>query len=125
MKICFSRYDFVPTVLDRSMVDSWVKSDDAESFTAARELIKHEGLLCGGSSGSALASALKLAKNLPADKRVVVLLPDSIRNYMTKFVSDTWMEARGFLVRSDFFSIFCFLAEKALNDLNLKLLTEN
>lgn len=75
-----------------------MKTEDHESLKAARELISKEGLLCGGSSGAALAAALKIAKDLPADKRLVVLLPDSIRNYMTKFVSDQWMEARGFLV---------------------------
>lgn len=76
-----------------------MKSEDHESLKAARELIRKEGLLCGGSSGSAVAAALKVAKDLPADKRVVVLLPDSIRNYMTKFVSDQWMETRDFLVK--------------------------
>ncbi|KYN05606.1 PREDICTED: cystathionine beta-synthase [Cyphomyrmex costatus] len=91
-------YDFIPTVLDRKVVDVWLKTEDDESLKAARELIKQEGLLCGGSSGAALAAALKIAKGLPADKRMVVLLPDSIRNYMTKFVSDQWMEARDFLV---------------------------
>lgn len=91
-------YDFIPTVLDRTVVDMWMKTEDNESLKAARELISKEGLLCGGSSGAALAAALKIAKDLPADKRLVVLLPDSIRNYMTKFVSDEWMEARDFLV---------------------------
>ncbi|XP_077274172.1 cystathionine beta-synthase isoform X1 [Temnothorax americanus] len=90
-------YDFIPTVLDRSVVDVWVKTEDHESLKAARELISKEGMLCGGSSGAALAAALKIAKDLLADKRLVVLLPDNIRNYMTKFVSDQWMEARDFL----------------------------
>lgn len=80
-------------------MDIWIKTEDHESLKIARELINKEGLLCGGSSGSALVGALKIAKDLPADKRVVVLLPDSIRNYMTKFVSDEWMEARNFLVK--------------------------
>ena len=75
-------YDFIPTVLDRSVVDKWYKSDDAESFHYARMLIKEEGLLCGGSSGSALAAAIKAAKTLKAGQRCVVLLPDSIRNYL-------------------------------------------
>lgn len=80
------------------MVHKWFKSQDHESLNAARELIRDEGLLCGGSGGAALSSALKIAKDLPADQRVVVLLPDGIRNYMTKFVSDQWMEVRDFLV---------------------------
>ncbi|XP_012525084.1 cystathionine beta-synthase [Monomorium pharaonis] len=90
-------YDFIPTVLDRSVVDIWIKTDDCESLKMSRELIGKEGLLCGGSSGAAVVAALKVAKDLPANKRVVVLLPDSIRNYLTKFVSDQWMEARDFL----------------------------
>ena len=88
-------YDFVPTVLDRSVVDTWVKSIDQEALPLARRLIASEGLLCGGSSGTAMAVALKAAKKLKAGQRCVVLLPDGIRNYMTKFVSDNWMEARG------------------------------
>ena len=75
-------YDFIPTVLDRSVVDKWYKSDDAESFHYARMLIKEEGLLCGGSSGSALAAGIKAAKTLKAGQRCVILLPDSIRNYL-------------------------------------------
>ncbi|KAL6422121.1 hypothetical protein ACFW04_010875 [Cataglyphis niger] len=90
-------YDFVPTVLDRNVVDMWMKTEDCESLNAARELIRQEGLLCGGSSGAALSAAIKIAKNLSADKRLIILLPDGIRNYMTKFVSDQWMEIRDFL----------------------------
>lgn len=88
-------YDFVPTVLDRSVVDTWVKSIDQEALPMARRLIASEGLLCGGSSGTAMSVAIKAAKKLKAGQRCVVLLPDGIRNYMTKFVSDNWMEARG------------------------------
>ena len=75
-------YDFIPTVLDRSVVDKWYKSEDKESFEYARMLIREEGMLCGGSSGSALAAALKEAKSLKAGQKCVVLLPDSIRNYL-------------------------------------------
>ncbi|XP_043598372.1 cystathionine beta-synthase isoform X3 [Bombus pyrosoma] len=90
-------YDFVPTVLDRNVIDKWVKTEDHESLNAARMLIREEGLLCGGSSGSALVAALKIAKDIPEGKRMVIVLPDGIRNYLTKFVSNHWMEARGFL----------------------------
>ncbi|XP_076756644.1 cystathionine beta-synthase isoform X1 [Xylocopa sonorina] len=90
-------YDFIPTILDRKVVDKWIKTEDRESLHAARMLIRQEGLLVGGSSGAALVGALKIAKDLPEEKRVVVILPDGIRNYLTKFVSDHWMEARGFL----------------------------
>jgi cystathionine beta-synthase len=86
-------YDFVPKVLDRGLVDKWVKTRDTESFVMARRLIKEEGLLCGGSSGSAVVAAIKICKDLKLtkDQRCVVILPDSVRNYMTKFLSDDWM----------------------------------
>jgi len=93
-------YDFIPTVLDRSaeLVDRWYKTEDKESFIMSRRLIREEGLLCGGSSGSAMVVALRVAKdyNFGPDKRIVVLLPDSVRNYMTKFLNDDWMVNFGF-----------------------------
>lgn len=89
-------YDFIATVLDRSVVDEWVKVGDDETFPMARRLNCEEGILSGGSSGSAIIGALKTCKHLKAGQRVVIILADGIRNYMTKFVSDNWMEARGF-----------------------------
>lgn len=77
-------YDFIPDVLDRSLVDEWIKTDDLASFVMARRLIKEEGMLVGGSSGAAMHAALLAAKPLKKGQRCVVLLPDSIRNYMTK-----------------------------------------
>ncbi|XP_033866772.2 cystathionine beta-synthase-like protein isoform X2 [Acipenser ruthenus] len=94
-------YDFIPTVLDRSVVDQWYKSNDEESFSMSRRLIKDEGLLCGGSSGSAMAAAVKAAQELEEGQRCVVILPDSIRNYMSKFLSDKWMIQKGFLKEED------------------------
>jgi len=89
-------YDFIPKVLDRSLVDRWVKSEDKASFTCARRMIREEGLLCGGSCGTAMSAALEVAKELKAGQRCVVILPDSIRNYMTKHLSDEWMAEKGF-----------------------------
>ncbi|XP_023029512.2 cystathionine beta-synthase [Leptinotarsa decemlineata] len=88
-------YEFIPTVLDRSVVDQWIKVPDSEALPMARRLIKEEGLLVGASSGAMMVAALKAAKDLPAGHKVVVILPDGIRNYLTKFVCDQWMEARG------------------------------
>jgi cystathionine beta-synthase len=89
-------YDFIPDVLDRTLVDEWVKTDDRESLLMARRLIRHEGLLCGGSSGSAVWAAVEMARKYGPNKRIVTLLPDSVRNYMTKFVDQAWMRANGF-----------------------------
>lgn len=89
-------YDFFPDVLDNNLIDQYIKTEDEESFRMSRKLIKEEGLLCGGSCGSAMAAALKAAKNLTKDQKVLVVLPDSIRNYMTKFPNDSWMVENGF-----------------------------
>ena len=92
-------YDFVPDVLDQRTVDRWYKTDDRESFAYARRLIAEEGLLVGGSSGSALAAMVKSAKDLSLGKDdvVVVILPDSIRSYLSKFVDDDWLAANDLL----------------------------
>jgi len=90
-------YDFIPDVLDRSLVHRWVKTNDKESFLVARRLIREEGLLCGGSSGSAVAAALRAAKTLKKGQRCLVILPDSVRNYMTKFLNEGWMIDNGFM----------------------------
>ena len=90
-------YDFIPRVLDRGIVDRWVKSRDKESFITARRLIREEGLLCGGSCGAAMYAALDAAKELQEGQRCVVILPDSSRNYMSKFINDGWMREFGFV----------------------------
>ena len=92
-------YDFVPDVLDQNAVDSWFKTDDQEAFAYARRLIAEEGLLVGGSSGSAVAAMVKSAKDLKLGKEdvIVVILPDSIRSYLSKFVDDDWLAANGLL----------------------------
>jgi cystathionine beta-synthase len=94
-------YDFIPIVLDRDpkLVDRWYKSEDKPSFLMARRLIREEGLLCGGSSGAAMYCALQAIRDfgMKRGQRVVVLLPDSVRNYMSKFLSDDWMIENGFL----------------------------
>jgi len=79
-------YDFVPDVLDQHLIDKWYKTDDREAFAYARRLISEEGLLVGGSSGSAVAAMVKGVKDLGLGKGdvVVVILPDSIRSYLSK-----------------------------------------
>lgn len=79
-------YDFVPDVLDRETVDVWYKTEDRAAFAYARRLIAEEGILCGGSSGSAMEAMVRAVKDLGLgkDDTVVVILPDSIRSYLSK-----------------------------------------
>lgn len=83
-------YDFIPDVLDRSIVDKWYKTGDMESFKYSRQLIADEGLLVGGSSGSAIDGLVQAVKDgqVGKDDVVVVVLPDSIRSYLTKVCLD-------------------------------------
>jgi cystathionine beta-synthase len=89
-------YDFIPDVFDRSLVDVWVKTNDRDSFKYARQLMKEEGLLVGGSSGTAIMAMLQQAPSLREGQNCVVILPDGIRNYMSKFVDAGWRKENGF-----------------------------
>lgn len=89
-------YDFTPTTMDLSAVDRWERVGDGETFKYALEIIRKEGILVGGSSGTAMAAALRVAKECQNGERICVLLPDSIRNYMGKFVSNHWLTDHGF-----------------------------
>ncbi len=89
-------YDFIPDAYDASLVDEVIKTTDRDAFAMAGRLISEEGMLVGGSSGSAVWAAIELAKSMPKGSRVAVILPDSIRNYMTKFLDPKWMEEHGF-----------------------------
>ena len=89
-------YDFFPDVLDNNLIDEYIKVDDKNSFNMAKRLIKEEGLFIGGSSGSAVWAGIKAAKNLKKNQNCLIILPDSIRNYLSGFVDDEWMEKNGF-----------------------------
>jgi cystathionine beta-synthase/cysteine synthase A len=86
-------YDFIPDILDQSLVDEYIKTNDRESFRLARRLIREEGLLVGGSSGSAMQGVLEIAKRCRGGERIVLILPDSVRNYMAKFIDPAWLKA--------------------------------
>ncbi|KAF8540828.1 cystathionine beta-synthase [Trichophaea hybrida] len=112
-------YDFIPDVLDQKVVDTWIKTTDRTSFVLARRLIKEEGFLCGGSSGSAFAAMVEaLTTSHPElnhpDKTIVVVFPDSVRNYITKFIDDTWMQ------NNDFVPTPVITKAAKIRDLNLK-----
>ncbi|MCA0403531.1 MAG: pyridoxal-phosphate dependent enzyme [Proteobacteria bacterium] len=90
-------YDFFPEVLDNKLIDKYIKTDDQNSFNMARLLIEEEGLLVGGSAGAAMWGALEAAKDLKKGQKCLVILPDSIRNYISKYANDEWMKAQNFL----------------------------
>ncbi|MBV8554168.1 MAG: cystathionine beta-synthase [Planctomycetaceae bacterium] len=83
--------DFVPKTLNGQMVDEWVRVGDGESFHTARALARREGILAGGSSGTAVAAALRYARRLGPDDLIVALCPDTGRNYLSKFFDDRWL----------------------------------
>ena len=89
--------DFVPTTLDLSMVDEVLRVTDKECFLWTRRLVKQEGIFTGGSCGAAIAAAVRYCRELPADRLVVVLLPDSGSRYLSKIYDDKWMRENGFL----------------------------
>merc|ERR1719506_2414523 len=90
-------YDFIPTVLEQKSADVWLKSNDEDSFKYARALIRHEGLMIGGSCGGAMHGAVDYIRRekLGKESKVVVLFADSTRNYMSKFLADEWMQEVG------------------------------
>ncbi|KAF5004866.1 hypothetical protein FDECE_8648 [Fusarium decemcellulare] len=95
--------EFIPNVLDREIVDKWYKTDDREAFHLARRLIAEEGLLVGGSSGAAMAAMVRAVKEygFKEGDAVVVVMPDGIRNYLSKFANDDWLAENDLLVADD------------------------
>jgi cystathionine beta-synthase len=93
--------DFWPATFDPSVVDRYVKVSDRDSFRMARAVTRQEGILIGGSAGSAVFAALQVARELDETKTIVVLLPDTGRQYLSKVYSDSWMLQHGMLDRPD------------------------
>ena len=93
--------DFVPKTLNSQLVDEWIRVGDAESFHIARALARREGMLVGGSSGTAVAAALRYARRLTADHLVVALCADTGRNYLSKFFDDDWLAENKLTLATD------------------------
>jgi cystathionine beta-synthase len=93
--------DLFPHNYDASVVDEVIRVDDRTSFNWARRLAREEGILAGGSTGTALAAALLYARRLTPDDVVVVLLPDTGRGYLSKQFNDTWMRENNLLVMAE------------------------
>jgi cystathionine beta-synthase len=91
--------DFWPGTFDRDIVDEFIQVTDRECFVAARKLARQEGILVGGSAGLALHAAIQVAVDSKPEDVIVVLLPDTGRNYLSKFFSDEWMRQNGYLQR--------------------------
>ena len=88
---------YLPETVDLKVIDEMVRVSDRESFLMARRITREEGLLVGGSAGTAAVAAVKLAKTLPKEAVIVVVMPDSGRGYMSKIFNDDWMIANGFI----------------------------
>ena len=91
--------DFIPATVDLKLIDEWETVGDKEAFLMCRRFAREEGILIGGSCGMALAGALRFARRVPEDKIMVVLLPDSGRNYLSKIFNDDWMRDQGYIDR--------------------------
>jgi cystathionine beta-synthase len=105
--------DYVPGVLDFSWIDEMVQVDDRESFLMARRLTREEGILAGGSAGTAVAGMMKVADRFRAEDVVVVILPDSGERYLSKIYNDDWMREYGFLVPERVTPRYILAAKKA------------
>ena len=107
--------DFFPETFDPGVVDRWVRVPDRDAFLTARAVTRQEGILVGGSCGSAVFAALTVARDYGEDATIVVLLPDTGRNYLSKLYSDAWMRQYGFLEGPEIVTVDAVLSEKGID----------
>jgi cystathionine beta-synthase len=93
--------DFLPTTMNLKILDEVVRVDDKECFLMTRDLVRQEGLYVGGSSGAAVAGAIRYAEMSKRKENILVLLPDSAQKYLSKIFDDKWMRENGFLDEPD------------------------
>jgi len=106
--------DFIPSTFDPSVVDRYVRVSDRDSFVTARAVTRQEGILVGGSSGTAVFAALQVARELDdPDAAIVVLLPDTGRQYLSKLYSETWLLQHGMLERPEIVRVEEVLSAKS------------
>ena len=106
--------DFIPSTIDFNYIDDVIQVDDRQAFITARQLVRKEAILTGGSGGLAMYAALKVAKSIKKGC-IVVLLPDSGKSYLSKIYNDDWMRDNGFLTNTDGVSIKAIIKAKKLN----------
>jgi cystathionine beta-synthase len=91
--------DSWPQTMDPEVVDEWIRVSDRDSFLTARRLAREEGILAGGSAGTTLWAALQIAPRFGPEAQILTIIPDTGRNYLSKFYDDNWMLDHGFLER--------------------------
>jgi cystathionine beta-synthase len=91
--------DFIPGTMDMDIVDEWVTVSDRDSFEIARRITREEGILVGGSTGTAMYAAMEIASRMDEGKNIVVIFPDTGRGYLSKVYNDAWLRENGFLDR--------------------------
>jgi len=109
--------DFLPGTMDLGIIDEIVRVDDKECFLTTREMVRREGIFCGGSGGAAVAGAIKYAEIIGKKVNILVLLPDSAQKYLSKIFDDNWMRQNGFLEPDPIGTVADLIAERGRTEI--------